>query len=158
MLTSDRSPIGTLRPNGAARGGGIADTGRFIVLLPLQDLPHTGVGDALRGRAEALRARQAAGNASPEDCEALRAIDHVLGDDHATGANGNGNGAGELPLLLRVEDVARLLHVSKPHAYNMIARGQVPSVRLGASVRVRRDQLLAWLDEITADQQQGARR
>ena len=49
-------------------------TGRYVVLVPLQDLPGTGVADALQTRADTLRARAASGQASPEEAEALRAM------------------------------------------------------------------------------------
>jgi len=39
-------------------------------------------------------------------------------------------------LLLRPAEAAELLSISRTRAYEMIARGELPSVRLGASVRV----------------------
>jgi excisionase family DNA binding protein len=143
------------------------DAGRFIVLVPIQELPRIGVAEELRERASGLRARQVSGEASAEEVLALRALDTVLSEGQATPANGNGNGAAaggatlsEPSLLLKVEDVARLLEVSRPHAYNLVARGEIPSVRIGGKcLRVRRDQLLAWLDEqaVTQGGQVGAR-
>lgn len=40
--------------------------------------------------------------------------------------------------LLRVEDVAVLLNTSKRHVYELIARHELPAVRLGRQVRVAR--------------------
>ena len=51
------------------------------------------------------------------------------------------------PLLLSVEETARLLRISRGKAYSMAQAGDLPVVRMGRSVRVRRDRLEAWLDE-----------
>ncbi len=51
------------------------------------------------------------------------------------------------PLLLRVNEVARLLGVSRSTAYAIVATGELPSVRLGRAVRVRRTDLEAWLSQ-----------
>ena len=48
--------------------------------------------------------------------------------------------------LLTVEEVAQMLRLSRAKAYALTASGELPSVRLGRSVRVRRDRLEAWLD------------
>jgi excisionase family DNA binding protein len=50
-------------------------------------------------------------------------------------------------VLLTVEETARLLRVSRGTAYAMAASGELPVVKMGRSVRVRRDRLMAWLDE-----------
>ena len=52
----------------------------------------------------------------------------------------------EVPLLT-LEEVARMLRISRGKAYGMAASGELPIVRMGRSVRVRRDRLEAWLDE-----------
>jgi len=41
-----------------------------------------------------------------------------------------------LDVLLRCEDVARVLNISRSMAYQLIQRGEIPSVRLGRAVRV----------------------
>ncbi len=38
--------------------------------------------------------------------------------------------------LLRVTEAAKILSISRSRAYELIAQGVIPSVRLGASVRV----------------------
>ena len=53
---------------------------------------------------------------------------------------------GELPVLLTVEECARLLRISRGKAYAMASSGELPTVRLGRTLRVRRDRLDAWLD------------
>lgn len=52
-------------------------------------------------------------------------------------------------LVLRVEEAAALLSVSRAQAYALIARGEIPSVRVGKAVRVPRRALEAWLDAQT---------
>lgn len=54
------------------------------------------------------------------------------------------------PLLISLEETARLLRISRGKAYQMAATGDLPVVRMGRSVRVRRDRLQAWLDERTS--------
>ena len=51
------------------------------------------------------------------------------------------------PVLITVEEAARLLRISRGKAYGMAAAGELPVVKMGRSVRVRRDRLDAWLDE-----------
>jgi excisionase family DNA binding protein len=49
------------------------------------------------------------------------------------------------PIVLRVSEAALLLEISRSKAYELVAAGQIPSVRLGGSVRVPLDQLRAWI-------------
>ena len=51
------------------------------------------------------------------------------------------------PALLTIEEAARYLRLSRAKVYQMAQRSELPSVRMGRSVRVRRDRLDAWLDE-----------
>jgi excisionase family DNA binding protein len=51
----------------------------------------------------------------------------------------------ELPLLLTVEEAARLMRVSRNGAYNAVAEGRVPSIRIGRTIRIPRDALAAAL-------------
>ena len=51
------------------------------------------------------------------------------------------------PELLKVEEAAALLRISRAKAYEMAASGELPGVvRIGRSLRVSRRRLLAWLD------------
>jgi excisionase family DNA binding protein len=45
------------------------------------------------------------------------------------------------PLLLRVSEAAELLGISRSTFYQLIARGEVPVVRIGRTVRVSRREL-----------------
>ena len=47
--------------------------------------------------------------------------------------------------LLRIEDVADRLAVSRSMAWKLIAYGQLPSVRIGRAVRVRPADLEAYV-------------
>lgn len=53
------------------------------------------------------------------------------------------------PELLRVPEAARLLNISRAKAYSLIAGGVIPVVKVGASIRVPRRRLIAWLEENT---------
>ena len=48
--------------------------------------------------------------------------------------------------LMTVDEVAAYLRISRAKAYQLAADGTLPVVRLGRSVRVRRDRLDGWLD------------
>jgi excisionase family DNA binding protein len=53
----------------------------------------------------------------------------------------------ELPLLLDSRQVARLLGISRTKAFEMMARCQLPVVRIGRCVRVSRVALSTWVEE-----------
>ncbi len=49
-------------------------------------------------------------------------------------------------LLLTVPEAAKLLRISRNLAYELVARGEIPSVRLGRVIRVPRTALERWLN------------
>ena len=49
------------------------------------------------------------------------------------------------PNLLTAPEVARILKISKSYAYRLIQRGDIRSVRVGRSVRVREEDLLDFI-------------
>lgn len=51
------------------------------------------------------------------------------------------------PLLLKVVDAARLASVSRSAAYELVATGAWPSVRIGRSVRVAYAGLVEWANK-----------
>jgi excisionase family DNA binding protein len=54
----------------------------------------------------------------------------------------------EIPLLLTVDEAAELLRTSRKAIYAMAERAQLPGItRIGRRLLVRRDDLLAWLEE-----------
>jgi excisionase family DNA binding protein len=48
-------------------------------------------------------------------------------------------------LLLKVWEAARLLRISRNLAYELVAKGELPAVRLGRVIRVPRYGLEAWI-------------
>jgi len=48
--------------------------------------------------------------------------------------------------LLKGNDVAERLNVSKAFAYRLMASGQIPTIRMGRSVRVRPEDLEKFLE------------
>ncbi len=52
-------------------------------------------------------------------------------------------------LLLRVSEAAELASVSRTTAYELIASGRWPSVRVGSALRVPLAGLRAWVEEQT---------
>ena len=49
-------------------------------------------------------------------------------------------------LLLRPAEAADAIGVSRARAYELIAAGVLPSIRIGTSIRVPVDALRAWVD------------
>ena len=47
--------------------------------------------------------------------------------------------------LLKPAEVAEILQVSKALAYNLMKRGEIPTVRIGSTVRVRREDLEKYI-------------
>ena len=58
-------------------------------------------------------------------------------------------------VLLRVEDVRRVLRIGRSQAYALCASGQLPVVRIGRSVRVPAEDLHAWVRAQTKQQEAG---
>ena len=48
-------------------------------------------------------------------------------------------------LLLRVSEVVRLLGIGRSTVYELIARGELPVIRIGRLVRVPRPALEEWI-------------
>jgi excisionase family DNA binding protein len=53
------------------------------------------------------------------------------------------------PLLVRVEEAARLLSLSRSMIYEMMNNGELPSVRCGAARRIPLAALRAWVERQT---------
>jgi excisionase family DNA binding protein len=77
--------------------------------------------------------------------DTLTALEDEPRRDDASGVGQN------LPLLLDAVEAGELLSISRAKVLDMAARGQIPSIRVGGSVRIPRDMLLAWIaDNSTA--------
>jgi excisionase family DNA binding protein len=50
------------------------------------------------------------------------------------------------PLLLRVDEAARRLAISRATAYRLIRHGNIPTIHIGASVRIPTVQLERWVE------------
>lgn len=48
---------------------------------------------------------------------------------------------------LKVPEVAEVLRIARSRAYELVADGKIPSVRIGRSVRVSRKELENWLED-----------
>ncbi len=48
---------------------------------------------------------------------------------------------------LKVPEVAQVLRIARSRAYEMVADGTIPAVKIGRSVRVPRKELERWLKE-----------
>ena len=48
--------------------------------------------------------------------------------------------------LMTPEDLARMLKVSRGHVYRLVSKRRVPFVKLGGSVRFRRERIERWIE------------
>jgi excisionase family DNA binding protein len=51
------------------------------------------------------------------------------------------------PLLLRPVEAARLLGVGRSKLFEMLARNELPVIRMGRCVRIPRRELALWVDQ-----------
>ena len=49
--------------------------------------------------------------------------------------------------FLKVPEVANELRIARSRAYELVANGTIPAVKIGRSVRVSRRELERWLEE-----------
>lgn len=56
------------------------------------------------------------------------------------------NNINELPFTLSVEDISRLLGISRVGAYNLSHSEGFPAVRVGKRILIPRERFLEWLD------------
>jgi excisionase family DNA binding protein len=49
--------------------------------------------------------------------------------------------------FLKVPAVAQELRIARSRAYELVADGTIPAVKIGRSVRVSRKELLRWLED-----------
>lgn len=55
-----------------------------------------------------------------------------------------------LPMFLTVEDVAKVMGIGKPNAYELFKRQDFPSIRVGRRLVVAREAFLRWAGIISA--------
>lgn len=51
-------------------------------------------------------------------------------------------------LLYSVQDVAALLSMSPTNIYRLVNAGTIPIIRIGKSIRIKRDDLEAWVESM----------
>ena len=61
-------------------------------------------------------------------------------------------------LLLRPAEAAELVSISRALAYRYIASGELPSVKLGRSIRVPADKLREFVERLSAGDSEAAQR
>lgn len=56
----------------------------------------------------------------------------------------------ELPVFLRVEEVALVLNISRATAYNLTKSGEIPTVKIKQKrIVVPKEELLRWIEKNT---------
>jgi excisionase family DNA binding protein len=55
-------------------------------------------------------------------------------------------------LLLRIDEVAALIGVSRTTAYALVNKGEIPSVRIGGLLRIPSDALRKMIEQRTASE------
>ena len=53
----------------------------------------------------------------------------------------------QLPLILSVDELAKILGIGRNTAYDLIRCGRIRSVRIGHKIRIPKDSLLGFLQE-----------
>lgn len=49
--------------------------------------------------------------------------------------------------ILTVIEVADILRISRVHAYNLVNRGEIPSIRVGRTIRIYAKSFYEWLEK-----------
>lgn len=57
----------------------------------------------------------------------------------------------DLPLMLTVEETARVLRIGRNRAYEAVSQGSIPSIRIGRKIRVPRKALAECIGEADQD-------
>lgn len=52
---------------------------------------------------------------------------------------------GEQPILPKAEQVCRIVNLGRSKVFELILTGQIPSISIGRSRRVLREDLMAWV-------------
>jgi excisionase family DNA binding protein len=63
-----------------------------------------------------------------------------------------------VPMLLRTTEVGTLLGLGRSTIFELLAAGELPTVRIGRAVRVPRQALEDWIRQRTVEPREGARR
>lgn len=60
--------------------------------------------------------------------------------------------------ILTIPEVAKYLKLSKSKVYGMVARNEIPYIRIGKNVRIKQSDLEKWLQENSRTSMKGTRR
>jgi excisionase family DNA binding protein len=52
--------------------------------------------------------------------------------------------------ILTIPEVARYLKISKSKLYSLVSREEIPHLKIGRNVRIRRKDLQAWMEKQTS--------
>lgn len=52
----------------------------------------------------------------------------------------------ELPVILSVEEVAKVLGIGKAHAYDLVKTNGFPAFRVGGRICIPKDKFLSWIE------------
>jgi excisionase family DNA binding protein len=63
-----------------------------------------------------------------------------------------------VPMLLRTTEVGKVLGLGRSTIFELLAAGELPTVRIGRAVRVPRQALEDWIRQRTVEQRAGAHR
>ncbi len=53
----------------------------------------------------------------------------------------------ELPLMLSVVELSKLLGISRAGAYDLVRQESFPSIKIGTRIIIPKDKLLEWIEE-----------
>lgn len=60
-------------------------------------------------------------------------------------------------LLLRPTEAAETIGIGRSKVYELLASGELPSIRIGGSVRIPLDRLREWIEHKCAERGEGSR-
>lgn len=103
--------------------------------------PRKGRGETRGGRVSSPRLEATAGRDLSEGSDELVSPDTLdFGDrgDESTD---------QQPLLLKPLECAHLLAIGRSTMFELLARNELPVIRIGRCVRIRRDRLEEWIAE-----------
>ncbi|MFI3227964.1 MAG: helix-turn-helix domain-containing protein [Clostridia bacterium] len=53
----------------------------------------------------------------------------------------------ELPIMLTVSDLSKLLGISRAGAYDLVHREDFPTLKIGTRIIIPKDKLIDWIDK-----------
>jgi excisionase family DNA binding protein len=83
--------------------------------------------------------------------QALKELEETFGKyeeslSHGTSTSSKRPADGQIPQLYSIDEVCKALGMGKSWTYRRIKSGEIPSVKLGRSIKVRREDLEEYLE------------